>query len=94
MGETTKRDNAEREKAMPQNLWGFAIEELDRALGNLTFRQTFLDNPRADKIDAFRTALRRDWSKRVVKGPPVLGVDSRRAVMDFDDNRHSKTRGE
>lgn len=57
---------AERERAMPQNLWGYAIEELDRALGNPAFRQAFLDNPRTDKLEAFRTTLRRDWSKRTV----------------------------
>ena len=45
---------AEREKATPQHLWSFAIEELDRAIGNPTFKQAFLDNPRADKIDQFR----------------------------------------
>lgn len=57
---------AERERATPQNLWAFAVEELDRALGNPAFRQAFLDNPRADKLDQFRAALRRDWSKRTV----------------------------
>jgi C-terminal peptidase prc len=57
---------AERERAAPQNLWAFAVEELDRALGNPAFQQTFLDNPRADKLDQFRAALRRDWSKRTV----------------------------
>jgi carboxyl-terminal processing protease len=56
----------EREKATPQNLWNYAIEELDRALGNPAFRQAFLDNPRADKLEQFRAALRRDWAKRSV----------------------------
>src|SRR5207253_1240396 len=57
---------AEREKATPQNLWSYAIEELDRALGKPTFRDAFLDNPRADKLADFRAALRRDWAKRSV----------------------------
>jgi C-terminal peptidase prc len=57
----------ERERATPQNLWRFAVEELDRALGDATFRQAFLDSPRAEKITEFRAELRRDWSKRGVK---------------------------
>lgn len=56
----------EREKATPQNLWAFAIEELDRALGNPTYQQAFLDNPRADRVAQFRAELRRDWAKRNV----------------------------
>lgn len=56
----------EREKATPQVLWGHAIEELDRALGNPTFLQAFLDNPRPNKLADFRTELRRDWAKRSV----------------------------
>lgn len=57
---------AERDKATPQNLWAYAIEELDRALGSTLFRQAFLDSPRADKLEKFRAALRSDWAKRVV----------------------------
>lgn len=57
---------AERDKATPQNLWAYAIEELDRALTNPVFRQAFLNNPRADKLDQFRAALRSDWAKRAV----------------------------
>src|SRR5262249_1142445 len=57
---------AERDKATAQNLWGYAIEELDRALNNPVFRQAFLNNPKADKIDQFRAALRSDWAKRTV----------------------------
>jgi carboxyl-terminal processing protease len=56
----------EREKATPQLLWGHAIEELDRALGNPTFQQAFLDNPRADKVADFRAELRREWAKKRV----------------------------
>lgn len=67
---------AEREKAAPQTLWGYAVEEIDRALGNAAFRQAFLDNPRADKIEPFRAALRRDWAKR-----PVTDYKTARAAM-------------
>jgi|SRR5579883_887369 len=57
---------ADRERATPQNLWAFAIEELDRALGTPAFRQAFLDNPRANDLDQFRSALRREWAKRII----------------------------
>ncbi len=67
---------ADRDKATPQHLWGYAIEELDRALGNAAFRLAFLDNPRADKIEPFRAALRRDWAKR-----PVTDYKGARAAM-------------
>ena len=70
---------AERERATPQNLWSFAVEELERALGNPAFRQAFLDNPRADKLDQFRAALRRDWSKRTVSDHK----DGRSALRDL-----------
>ncbi|MBM3983153.1 MAG: hypothetical protein FJ304_23345 [Planctomycetes bacterium] len=67
---------ADREKATAQTLWGFAVEEVDRALGNSAFRQAFLDNTRADKIEPFRAALRRDWAKR-----PVADYKTARAAM-------------
>lgn len=57
---------ADKDRATPQNLWAFAIEELDRALGNPAFRQAFLDNPRANDLEPFRSALRREWAKRVI----------------------------
>lgn len=57
---------ADRDKATPQNLWGHAIEELDRALAKPTFRDTFLDNPKPQKVADFRAELRRDWAKRSV----------------------------
>jgi carboxyl-terminal processing protease len=57
---------ADRDKATPQNLWTFAIDELDRALGNPTFRQVFLDNPQTKSVEEFRAELRRDWAKRIV----------------------------
>ncbi len=56
----------ERNKATPQHLWASAIEELDRALGDPAFLEAFFDNPRADKVADFRTALRRDWAKRTI----------------------------
>jgi C-terminal peptidase prc len=76
---------AEREKATPQNLWGYAIEELDRALGNPTFRQAFLDNPRADKIEQFRAALRRDWSKRPVADHKEARATLRQLILLAQD---------
>ncbi|MCI0705818.1 MAG: S41 family peptidase [Planctomycetia bacterium] len=57
---------ADRDKATPQQLWVHAVEELARALGNPAFRQAFLDNPRAEKIKEFRTALRTTWAKQRV----------------------------
>ncbi len=57
---------ADREKATVQNLWAFAIEELDRALGNVAFRQAFLNAPRIDKVDQFRSTLRQQWAKRSI----------------------------
>lgn len=57
---------ADREKATPQNLWNHAIEELDRALAKPTFLDTYLDNPKPQKVASFRAELRRDWAKRSV----------------------------
>ena len=57
---------ADRDKATPQLLWGHAIEELDRALAKPTFRDTFLDHPKPQKVADFRAELRRDWAKRSV----------------------------
>jgi C-terminal peptidase prc len=67
---------ADRDRATPQNLWGYAVEELDRALGSPAFRQAFLDDSRADKLEAFRAALRRDWAKR-----PVADAREARAAL-------------
>ncbi|MBY0456883.1 MAG: hypothetical protein K2V38_06070, partial [Gemmataceae bacterium] len=49
---------ADRDKAAIQNLWAFAVEEIDRALGSPTFRQLVLDNSKAEKLDPFRASLR------------------------------------
>lgn len=56
----------DRDKAAPRQLWTSAIEELDRALGSVAFRQAFLDSPKPEKVEAFRAALRRDWAPRNV----------------------------
>ncbi|HEY3787692.1 MAG TPA: hypothetical protein VGL71_02505, partial [Urbifossiella sp.] len=63
---------ADGSKATPRQLWSHGVEELDRALASPAFRQTFLDNSQAAKIEAFRTSLRSHWSKRTI-------VDSREA---------------
>ncbi len=75
----------ERDRATPQNLWAFAIEELDRALGNPAFRQAFLDNLRPDKIEQFRTALRSDWSKRAVNDHKEARAALRQLVAAAQD---------
>jgi carboxyl-terminal processing protease len=63
---------ADPAKAKPKLLWSHGIEELDRALASSVFRQTFLDNSEAAKIEAFRRSLRAVWGKRAV-------LDSREA---------------
>jgi C-terminal peptidase prc len=60
---------ADPARATPQHLWENGVEELDRALGSLAFRQAFLDTPAAAKVDAFRGSLRSFWVKRVVPDP-------------------------
>jgi carboxyl-terminal processing protease len=75
----------ERDRATPQNLWSFAIEELDRALGSPSFRQAFLDNPRADKVDAFRSVLRKDWANRKVTDHKEARIALRRLVAAAQD---------
>jgi len=56
----------ERERATPQILWEHGIEELSRALDNPGFRQVFLENATADKVNGFRKALRTSWAKRPI----------------------------
>jgi C-terminal peptidase prc len=58
----------DRERATPQLLWSNGVEELSRALGNSVFRQAFLDNASADKVEGFRAALRLSWSKQTISG--------------------------
>ena len=77
---------ADREKAAVQNLWGFAIEEIDRALGNPAFKRAFLDNPRTDKLDQFRLALRQQWAKRTVTDHKEAHSGLRRLIASAQDH--------
>jgi C-terminal processing protease CtpA/Prc len=56
----------DRDKATPQNLWVYAMEELDRALGSPNFVQAFLNHPEPENVAQFRITLRRDWAKRTI----------------------------
>src|SRR6185312_6667495 len=47
---------ADPARATPQKLWGHGIEELHRALANPSFRQSFIGDAPAVKIDAFRSS--------------------------------------
>ncbi|MBN9122125.1 MAG: hypothetical protein J0I06_23790 [Planctomycetes bacterium] len=76
---------AEREKATPQALWSYAVEELDRALGNPTFRQAFFDTPRAEKVADFRTDLRRDWARRNVANHKEARAQLRNLIAAAQD---------
>lgn len=67
---------ADPAKATPQQLWANGLEELDRALDSPGFRQTFLDNPPAEKVEAFRKSLRTFWAKR-----PVADAREARAAL-------------
>ena len=75
----------EREKATPQLLWGHAIVELDRALGNPKFREMFLDEAPAEKVAEFRTSLRRDWAKRSVKNAEAARATLRELINKAQD---------
>ena len=77
---------ADKDKAAPQNLWYSAVEELDRALAHATFRRAFLDNPRADRVEAFRTALRDDWGKRAVKNSSEARSSLRELIAAAQDS--------
>jgi C-terminal peptidase prc len=57
---------AEPSRSSPQQLWANGLEELDRALLSPAFRQAFLDHPLPEKVDEFRTTLRRVWASRVI----------------------------
>lgn len=57
---------ADPARAAPQKLWAAGVEELDRALGSKSFVALFLTGTSAEKIDAFRVALRTDWATRPV----------------------------
>lgn len=75
----------ERDKATPRQLWASAIEELDRALGSHAFRQAFLDSPKPEQVDAFRAALRRDWSARDVSDFKDARTQLRNLIGDAQD---------
>ena len=77
---------AEREKATVQHLWNFAIEELARSLANPAFRQAFLDNPRADKLEQFRGALHQIWAKRNVTDHKDARLALRRLIASAQDH--------
>ncbi len=77
---------ADREKATVQHLWNFAVEELERALGNSAFRQAFLENPQADKLDQFRTALRQQWAKRAVTDHKDARSSMRRLIATAQEH--------
>lgn len=77
---------ADREKAAVQNLWGFAVQELERALGNPVFRQAFLDNPRTDRLDQFRVALRQEWVRKAVTDHKEARTAMRRLIALAQDH--------
>lgn len=77
---------ADREKATVQNLWGHAVEELARALGNPVFRQAFLNNPRPDKVEQFRTTLRQNWIKRPVLDDTDARTELRKLIALAQDH--------
>jgi C-terminal peptidase prc len=57
---------ADRDKAMPQQMWEHGVEEFDRALASPAFRQAFLDNPSPGRVEKFRGELRTHWARRTV----------------------------
>ena len=60
---------ADRDRATPQLLWEFAVEEFGRALESPAFRAAFLDAHRPEKVDGFRKSLRVFWAKQPVATP-------------------------
>lgn len=71
---------ADRDRATAQHLWAAAVEELARALARPAFRQAFLADPRTDRVDAFRDALRADWARRPVADHQAARAALRRLV--------------
>jgi C-terminal peptidase prc len=63
----------DRHKATPQILWENGVAELSRALSDPAFRQAFLADASADKVEGFRAALRVSWAK----GPVATAADAR-----------------
>jgi carboxyl-terminal processing protease len=75
---------AERERATPQLLWENGVEELSRALANPVFRQAFLDNPPAEKLDAFRGTLR-FWARQPVTDAKTARITLRKLLNAAQD---------
>ena len=77
---------ADREKAAVARLWAFAVEELARALDSPAFQRAFLDSPRADKLDQFRTALRTRWAASAVTDHKDARAALRRLIAAAQDH--------
>jgi len=74
----------DREKATPQILWESGIDELARALANPVFRQAFLTNPQAEKIETFRAGLR-FWAKQPITNAKSARVSLRKLITSAQD---------
>jgi C-terminal peptidase prc len=70
----------ERDRSTPQLLWEHGIEELARALGNPTFRQTFFDHPPLDKLEGFRNSLRVSWAKQSIPDAKSARIALRKLI--------------
>lgn len=70
----------ERDRATLQILWENGVEELARALGNPVFRQAFLDNAPADKVEWFRTSLRVSWAKQTINDAKAARLALRKLI--------------
>jgi len=75
----------DREKATPQILWESGIDELARALANPVFRQAFLTNPQAEKIETFRAGLR-FWAKQPITDAKSARVSLRKLIVSAQDS--------
>jgi C-terminal peptidase prc len=79
----------ERERATPQLLWASGIEELNRALGNTTFRQLFVDSsPTVEHrkhLEAFRQELRA-WARQPIPDARVARTMLRKLVTTAQDS--------
>lgn len=76
---------ADPTRSTPQHLWANGVEELDRALGSAAFRQTYLDNPTPDKVEAFRKTLRGFWTKLSVADAREARAALKRLVAAAQD---------
>ena len=75
----------DRDRATPQILWANGIDELSRAFDNRQFRQAFLDNTQAEKIEAFRKTLR-FWAKQPVADAKSARVSLRKLLTAAQDS--------